>query len=110
VHDEISAKLCDNCIMIMMNYVDLWLMHSQVASQFKGVKLELRELKAHSSLLGACISCPLLISDLEVFSLRLNILSTNLSILLATMSYPLNTRCVILSRVSFFKLSRKTPS
>jgi hypothetical protein len=65
VHDDMSAKLCGNCTMIMVNYADLWLMHYQVASQLKGVKLELRELKAHSSLLGACTSCPLLRSDLK---------------------------------------------
>jgi hypothetical protein len=60
-----SAKLCDNCTMIMVNYADLWLVHSQVASQLKGAKLEFRELNAHSSLLGACTSCHLLRSDLE---------------------------------------------
>jgi hypothetical protein len=40
-------------------------MHSQVASQLKGAKLKLRELKARSSLLDACTSCHLLRSDLE---------------------------------------------
>jgi Fe-S cluster biogenesis protein NfuA len=51
--------------MIMVNYTDLWLVHSHVASLFDGAKLELRELKAHSMLLGACTSCPVLRSDLE---------------------------------------------
>jgi hypothetical protein len=60
MHDDISAKSCDNYTMIMVNYVDLWLVHSQVASQLKGAKLELRELKSRSSLLGACTICPLL--------------------------------------------------
>jgi hypothetical protein len=60
-----SAKPCDNCKMIMVNYVDLWLMHSHVASLLDGARLELRELKAHSTLFGACTSCPLLSSDLE---------------------------------------------
>jgi hypothetical protein len=49
--------------MIMVNYTDLWLAHSHVASLFDGAKLELRELKAHSMLLGACT--PVLRSDLE---------------------------------------------
>jgi hypothetical protein len=53
-----SAKPCENCKMIMANYVDLWLVHTQVASQLKGAKLELRELNARSLLLGACTSCP----------------------------------------------------
>jgi hypothetical protein len=60
-----SAKPCENCKVIMVNYIDLWIVHSQVASQLKGAKLELRELKAHSLLLGACNSRPLLKSDLE---------------------------------------------
>jgi hypothetical protein len=64
VHNDMSAKPCDNCTMIMLNYVDLWLMHSQVARQLKGAKLKLMEVKAHSSLLGACTSCHLLRSDL----------------------------------------------
>jgi hypothetical protein len=28
MHDDMSDKACDNCTMIMVNYVDLWLMHS----------------------------------------------------------------------------------
>jgi hypothetical protein len=39
--------------------------HSQVACLLDGARLELRELKAHSLLLGVCISCHLLRSDLE---------------------------------------------
>jgi hypothetical protein len=27
-HDDISAKPCDRCTMIMINYVDIWLIHS----------------------------------------------------------------------------------
>jgi hypothetical protein len=49
----------------MVNYTDLWLVHSHVASLLDSAKLELRELKAHSMLLGACTSCPVLRSDLE---------------------------------------------
>jgi hypothetical protein len=64
MHDDMSAKLCDNCKMVMVNYADLWLVHYHVASQFDDVRLELRELKARSSLLGACTSCSLLRSDL----------------------------------------------
>jgi hypothetical protein len=64
-HDDMSAKPCDSCNMIMVNYVDLWLIHLHVASLLDGARLELRELKACSTLLGACTSCPLLRSDLE---------------------------------------------
>jgi hypothetical protein len=60
MHNDMSAKPCENCNVIMVNYAALWIVHTQVASQLKGVKLELKELKAHSSLLGACISCPMI--------------------------------------------------
>jgi hypothetical protein len=67
-----SVKLCDNCTMIMVNYADLWLMHSHVARLLDGARLELRELKAYSRLLGACTTCPLLRSDLEASVVGLN--------------------------------------
>jgi hypothetical protein len=51
--------------MIMVNYADLWLIHSHVAGLLDGARLELKELKARSTLLGACTSCPMLRSDLE---------------------------------------------
>jgi hypothetical protein len=66
-----SAKPCDNCNMIMLNYADLCLIHSHVASLLDGARLELRELKAHSTLLGACTSCPLLRSDLEAAAIEI---------------------------------------
>jgi hypothetical protein len=71
VHDDMSAKPCDNCKMIMVNYADLWLLHTKVASQLDGAKLELRELKAHSLLLSASNSCPLLKSDSEASAVEI---------------------------------------
>jgi hypothetical protein len=71
MHDDMSAKLCDNYKMIMVNYADLWLVHAQVASQLDCAKLEHRELKARSLLLGACTSCPLLKSNLEACSVEI---------------------------------------
>jgi hypothetical protein len=64
VHDDMSEKPCDNCKMIMVNYANMWIVHSQVARLLDGARLELRELIAHSLLLGACTSYPLLRSDL----------------------------------------------
>jgi hypothetical protein len=66
-----SAQPCDNYTMVMVNYVDMWLVHSRVVSQLDGAKLELRELRAHSSLLGACTSCPLLRCDLEASAVEI---------------------------------------
>jgi hypothetical protein len=60
-----SAKPCDRCTMIMVNYADLWLIHSHVARLLDSVRLELRELKPRSTLLGACTSWPMLRSNLE---------------------------------------------
>jgi hypothetical protein len=57
--------------MIMVNYVDLIIVHTQAASQLKGVKLELKELKARSLLLCACTSCPMLKYDLEACSIKI---------------------------------------
>jgi hypothetical protein len=71
MHDDMSAKPCKNCNTIMVNYADLWIVHTQVTSQLKGAKLELKELKAHSLLLGACTSCPMLKSDLEACSIEI---------------------------------------
>jgi hypothetical protein len=65
VHDDMTTKPCDNCKTIMVNYGDRWLVHSHVASLLDCAKLELRELKTHSKLLGACTSCLLLKFDLE---------------------------------------------
>jgi hypothetical protein len=42
VHDNVSAKPCDNYKMITVNYVDLWLVHSHIASLLDSAKLELR--------------------------------------------------------------------
>jgi regulator of replication initiation timing len=66
-----SAKPCDNYKMIMVNYSDLWFVHSQVASRLNGAKLELRELKAHSFLLGVYTSCHLFRSDLEASAIEI---------------------------------------
>jgi hypothetical protein len=71
VHDDMSAKPWDRCTMIMVNYVDLWLIHSHVAGLLDSDRLELRELKAHSTLLGACTNCPVLISDLEAVAVEI---------------------------------------
>jgi hypothetical protein len=71
VHDDMSVKPYDSCKMITMNYADLWLLHSHVTSLLDSARLELRELKARSTLLGACTSCPVLRSDLEASAVEI---------------------------------------
>jgi hypothetical protein len=45
-----SVKPCDRCTMIMVNYADMWLIHSHVAGLLDSARLELRELKPRSTL------------------------------------------------------------
>jgi hypothetical protein len=78
VHDDMSAKPCDNWKMIIVNYVDMWLLHSHIASLLDSARLQLRELKAHSTLLGAYTSYPLLRSDLEVAAVEIKDLNHRL--------------------------------
>jgi hypothetical protein len=78
-HDDMSAKPCDNYKMIMVNYADLWLVHSHIASFLDGARLKLREPKAHSTLLGAYTSCPLLRSDLKATVIEIKDLKQKLN-------------------------------
>jgi hypothetical protein len=78
MHNDMSAKPRENCKMIMVNYADLWIVHTQVASQLKGAKFELKEIKAHSLLLGACLECPKLKLELDAYSLKVKELETKL--------------------------------
>jgi hypothetical protein len=57
--------------MIMVNYTDLWLVHSHVASLLDCARLELKEHKAHFLLFGACTSCLLYRSDLEASAIEI---------------------------------------
>jgi hypothetical protein len=75
-----SAKPCDRCTMIMVNYADLWLIHSHVAGLLDSASLELRELKARSTLLDACTACPILRSDLEAAAVEIKDLKHKLDL------------------------------
>jgi hypothetical protein len=71
MHDDMSAKPCNNCTMIMVNYADLWLVHSHIARLLDGARLELRELKACSRLLGTCTSGLVLRFDLDASAIEI---------------------------------------
>jgi hypothetical protein len=66
-----SVKPCDNCNMIMVNYADMWHIHSHVATLLDGARLELRKLKTRSTLFAACTTCPLLRSDLKALAVEI---------------------------------------
>jgi hypothetical protein len=78
MHNDMSAQSCENCNMMMVNCADLWIVHTQVASQLKGSNLELKELKARSLLLGACLECSKLKLELDARSLKVKELETKL--------------------------------
>jgi hypothetical protein len=78
MHNNMTAQPCKNCNMIMVNYANLWIVHTQVASQLKGAKLELKELKARSLLLGACLECPKIKFELDTHSLKVKELEKKL--------------------------------
>jgi hypothetical protein len=62
--------------------------YSSVASLLDGARLELRELKAHSTLLGACTACPVHKSNLESAVVEIKYLKHKLA-------HP--SHCVVLS-------------
>jgi hypothetical protein len=70
MHNDMSAQPCENYNMIMVNYADLMIVRTQVASQLKSAKLELKELKARSLLLGAYLECLKLKLELNTRSLK----------------------------------------
>jgi hypothetical protein len=78
MYDDMSAKSFENYNMIMVNYANFWIVHTQVACQLNGAKLELKELNARSLLLGACTSCPILKSNLEACSIEIKDLKERL--------------------------------
>jgi hypothetical protein len=109
-HNDMSVKTCDNCNMIMVNYADLWLIHSHIARLLNGARLELRELKARSALLGACTRCPLLRSDLEAAAVEIGDLKLKLdhSSRYTFLSPPCEA-CVSL-KGKLFHATKRTPS
>jgi hypothetical protein len=107
--DDMSAKLCDSYTMIMVNYVDMWLIHSHVANLLNGARLELRELKTRSTLLGACTSCPLLRSDLEAAAVEIKDLKHKLDHpSLYTVWSPPCEACVSLKGKLFYATNENT--
>jgi hypothetical protein len=75
-----------------------------------GARLELKELKSRSTLLGACTSYPSLRSDLEVVVVEIKDLKHKLNLSSRYTFCPLLVKHVSLSRVSFSMLLKRTPS
>jgi hypothetical protein len=110
MHDDMSAKSCDNYNMILVNYVDLWLIHSHVASFLDGARLELKQLKSRSTLLGAYTTCPLFRSDLKASTVEIKDLKHKLyhSSRYTILSPPCEACVSIKGKLSM--LPKRTPS
>jgi hypothetical protein len=109
VHDDMSAKLCDRCTMVMVNYADLWLIHSHAAGLLDSARLELRELKTRSTLLGVCIACPVLRSNLEATAIEIKDLKHKLDLSSRyTVLSPPCEACVSLKGKLFYAIKENT--
>jgi hypothetical protein len=104
-----SAKSCDNYKIIIVNYADLWLVHSHVSSLLDGARLELRELKSHSILLGVCTNCLLLRSDLEAAVVEIKNLKHKLDhSSRCTILFPPCEACLSLKGKLFYAIKENT--
>jgi hypothetical protein len=109
VHDDMSDKPCDRCTMIMVNYADIWLIHSHVADLLDSARLERRELKARSTLLGDCTACLVLRSDLEATTIEIKDLKHKLDISSRyTVLSPPCEACVSLKGKIFYAIKENT--
>jgi hypothetical protein len=84
--------------------------YTQVASQLKAAKLELKELKACFLLLGACTSCPMLKSNLEACSIKIKELKQRLDHSSRYKGFSPLVEFMVLLRVSFCILLKRTLS
>jgi hypothetical protein len=78
LHNDMSDKDYDFCLVVMEDLAKLQNVHAQVASQLESTICELDELKARPSLLGACLECSKLKFELDVCSLNVKKLETKL--------------------------------
>jgi hypothetical protein len=78
LHNNMSDKDCDFCLVMMEDLAKLRNVHSKVASQLESTICELDKLKARPSLLDACLECPKLKLELEAHSFNVKKLETKL--------------------------------
>jgi hypothetical protein len=78
LHNDMSDKDCDFCLVVMEDLAKLRNAYAQVVSQLESTICELDELKARLSLLGACLECPKVKLELDAHSLNVKKLETKL--------------------------------
>jgi hypothetical protein len=78
LHNDMSDKDYDFYLVVMEDLAKLRNVHAQVASQLESTICELDELKARTSLLGACLEYPKFKLELDACSLNVKKLETKL--------------------------------
>jgi ribosome-associated translation inhibitor RaiA len=78
LHNDMSDKDCNFCLVVMEDLTKLRNVHAQLASQLESTICELDELKARPSRLSACLECPKLKLELDARSLNVRKLETKL--------------------------------
>jgi hypothetical protein len=78
LHNDMSDKECAFCLVVMEDLAKLQNVYAQVASQLESTICELDELKARPSFQGACLKCAKLKLELDVRSLNVKKLETEL--------------------------------
>jgi hypothetical protein len=78
LHNDMSDKDCDFCLVVMEDLAKLQNVYAQVASQLESTIYELDELKAKPYLLGACLEYPKLKFELDARSLNAKKFDTEL--------------------------------
>jgi hypothetical protein len=78
LHNDMSDKDSDFCLVVMKDLAKLRNVYAQVVSQLESTICELDELKARPSHLGACLECPKFKLELDTRSLNVKKLDTKL--------------------------------
>ena len=78
LHNDMSDKDCDFCLVVMEDLDTLRNVHDQVASQLESAMSELDELKAKETPLDACFQCPEFKLELDGCFLKVKELETEL--------------------------------
>ena len=73
-----DVEECESCLIVMAELTELRNVHAQVASWLESAKKKLLEEESRSTLLGACINCPLLAKDVDLKDKRLKELESRL--------------------------------
>jgi hypothetical protein len=108
LHNNMSDKDCDFCLVVMEDLAKLRNVYAKVASQLESTICELDELKARPSLLGTCLECSKLKLELDVVPSMLKSLRPNCLRNHIFRSLHLLVRFVCLSTVSLSMLSMRT--